>query len=159
MLTQRAKYGLKALMILAGTGAEGSTLPIAELAQRGRIPPKFLEAILLDLRRHGFVVSRRGKLGGYGLARAPNDVIIGDVIRALDGPLAPIPCASLTAYRPCTDCASPAECAVRILMRRVRDAMAAILDHTPLSEMAVIGSDDPDAPHRRSVLTQSPSLP
>lgn len=146
MLTQRAKYGLRAMTLLAGTSTPGATISIPDLAQRGHIPPKFLEAILLDLRRHGFVASRRGKAGGYSLARAPSEIQVGDLIRALDGPLAPIPCASMTAYRPCADCVDAATCEIRILMRRVRDAMSAILDHTSLTDLVagggVPGHDD-----------------
>jgi Rrf2 family protein len=140
VLTQRAKYGLKALSILAVRCADGGTLAIGEIAERGHMPPKFLEAILLDLRRHGFVTSRRGKAGGYALARPAAEIVMGDAIRALDGPLAPIPCASLTAYRPCSDCVSPAECEVRMLMRRVRDAMSGVLDTTSLADL--VASDE-----------------
>jgi Rrf2 family protein len=136
MLTQRAKYGLRALCILAGSEAGAAPTAIHDIAERGNIPQKFLEAILLDLRRHGFVASRRGKAGGYALARPAADIGVGDVIRALDGPLAPIPCASLTAYRPCADCADPPSCAIRILMRQVRDATAGILDGTSLAVLA-----------------------
>lgn len=137
MLTQRAKYGLKALCILARVEPGAPPLAIHDVAERGNIPQKFLEAILLDLRRHGFVASRRGKAGGYALARPAAELPVGDVIRALDGPLAPIPCASLTAYRPCTDCLDPPSCALRILMRQVRDATAHILDGTSLAALAM----------------------
>jgi Rrf2 family protein len=111
-------------------------MPIPELAQDGHIPPKFLEAILLDLKRHGFLTSRRGKAGGYALAQPAESIVIGNLIRALDGPLAPIPCASLTAYQPCADCADPATCEIRHLMRQVRDATATILDGTTLAAFA-----------------------
>jgi Rrf2 family protein len=138
MLTQRAKYGLRALCILAAAQARAEAAPttIHDIAGQGHIPQKFLEAILLDLRRHGFVASRRGKAGGYALARPAREIGVGDVIRALDGPLAPIPCASLTAYQPCADCADPPSCAIRILMRQVRDATAGILDNTSLAALA-----------------------
>lgn len=136
MLTQRAKYGLRAMCILAADNTGRPTLPIAELAERGHIPQKFLEAILLDLRRHGFLTSRRGKAGGYALARAAAEIPVSDVIRALDGPLAPIPCASLTAYQPCADCPDPPSCEIRALMRQVRDATARILDGTSVAQLA-----------------------
>jgi Rrf2 family protein len=144
MLTQRAKYGLRALCILARAEPGSAPIAIHDVAERGHIPQKFLEAILLDLRRHGFVASRRGKAGGYALARPPAEIGVGDVIRALDGPLAPIPCASLTAYRPCADCADPPSCAIRILMRQVRDATARILDGTSLAVLAA--SAEAEAP-------------
>lgn len=136
MLTQKAKYGLRALEVLATTTPPGATIPIGDVAERAMVPHKFLEAILLELRRQGFVESRRGKSGGYALARPAAGIGVGDVIRALDGPLAPIPCASLTAYRPCADCADPSHCAIQHLMRRVRDATAAILDGTTLATLA-----------------------
>jgi Rrf2 family protein len=144
MLTQKAKYGLRALSVLATEQGRRVTLPISELAERGHVPHKFLEAILLDLRRHGFVDSRRGKAGGYTLARPAKSISVGDIIRAIDGPLAPIPCASLTAYRPCADCANPQACAIQRLMRRVRDAMAEVLDGTSLEELAAGGMDAVD---------------
>jgi Rrf2 family protein len=140
MLTQKAKYGLRALAVLAEAGAimpsRRATLPIQDIAARANAPRKFLEAILLDLRRHGFVDSQRGKSGGYALARPAAQIPLSDLIRAIDGPLAPIPCASLTAYRPCADCAEPADCAIRRVMRQVRDATAAILDGTMLADIA-----------------------
>ncbi|GGJ07367.1 RrF2 family transcriptional regulator [Neoroseomonas lacus] len=139
MLTQKAKYGLRATALLAARCPKGGTMTIAELAQAGHIPPKFLEAILLDLKRHGFLASRRGKSGGYALIHPAETITVGDLIRALDGPLAPIPCASMTAYRPCVDCADPPSCDIRRLMRRVRDAMAEILDRTTLAEFAASG--------------------
>lgn len=141
MLTQKAKYALQALRVLAAAGSEGAamgarpTLTIQAIAERAHAPRKFLEAILLDLRRHGFVDSLRGKSGGYILAMAPAEIRLSDVIRALDGPLAPIPCASLTAYRPCTDCPDPPACALRRVMREVRDATAAILDARSVADL------------------------
>lgn len=142
MLTQKAKYALRALSLLAADAEHRPTLPMSEIAERGLVPHKFLEAILLDLRRHGLVESRRGKSGGYGLARPAQDITIGSIVRAIDGPLAPIPCASLTAYRPCVDCADPRVCAIQRLMRRVRDATAEVLDGTTLAELAAEGMTD-----------------
>jgi Rrf2 family protein len=111
-------------------------MPIHEIAHRAHVPHKFLEAILLDLRRHGFVESRRGKSGGYSMARDPGGIRVSDIIRAIDGPLAPIPCASLTAYQACLDCENPQVCAIQQLMRQVRDATAAVLDGTSLAQLA-----------------------
>jgi Rrf2 family protein len=136
MLTQKAKYGLRALCVLAAERGERHPLPIHEVADRAHVPHKFLEAILLDLRRHGFVESRRGKAGGYSMARDPAEIRVSDVIRAIDGPLAPIPCASLTAYQACLDCENPQHCSIQQLMRRVRDATAAVLDGTTVAELA-----------------------
>ncbi|MBX9701369.1 MAG: Rrf2 family transcriptional regulator [Acetobacteraceae bacterium] len=135
MLTQKAKYALRSLAVLAEVDPR-VPLPIHEIADRAHAPQKFLEAILLEMRRHGVLASTRGKAGGYMLARPAAELRVGDVIRMVDGPLAPIPCASLTAYRPCADCPDPATCAIRGVMRRVRDATAAILDNTTIADIA-----------------------
>ena len=134
MLTNKGKYGLKALVHLAGI-APGQTTMVAEIAAANSIPKKFLDAILLDLRNAGFVRSKKGPGGGYALARPAGEIVIGAVVRALDGPLAPIACASRTAYQPCDDCADLAACAVRLTMLEVRDAMAKVLDTTTLADM------------------------
>ena len=141
MLSQKAKYALKALLVLAERPA-GVPVQVVELAEEGNIPRKFLELIMLELKKHGIVHSQRGKHGGYMLAASPSEISFGDIVRAMDGPLAPIPCASLTAYRRCADCTNEKTCAVRIMMRRVRDAASEILDKTYLSDM---GSDDVEA--------------
>ncbi|HEX4181894.1 MAG TPA: Rrf2 family transcriptional regulator [Caulobacteraceae bacterium] len=134
MLTKKAKYGLKAMVHLAEL-PPGEGVSIGDIAEANALPRKFLEAILLDLRNAGFVRSRKGRGGGYTLARAPSDIRVGDIIRALDGPLAPIPCASRTAYVACDDCPDLNGCSVRMIMQNVRDAMADILDHTSLAQM------------------------
>lgn len=140
MLSNKAKYGLKAMMYLvAHQGRMG--VPIGEIAERERIPRKFLDAILLALKKSGFLASKMGKGGGYRLARPPSEIAVGDVIRVLDGPLAPIPCASRTAYKPCSDCGDVESCRIRRVMLEVRDAMAAVLDNTTLEEMCGVSGD------------------
>lgn len=134
MLSNKAKYGLKAMLYLAARPDSGP-IGILEIAQDQNIPKKFLDAILLELRRGGIVHSRKGRGGGYVLSRAPSEISIGRIIRILDGPLAPIGCASKTAYRPCDDCDDLKACQVRRTMQRVRDAIAGILDNTNLAEM------------------------
>ncbi len=134
VLTKKSKYGLKALLILAQHAGEGPVL-VTELAERERIPKKFLEAILLDLKRHGLLHSKKGKGGGYFLGRPPTEITIGQVIRVLDGPLALVPCASQTAYMPCSDCPDEAACGIRWAMKEVRDATAKILDNTTLTSL------------------------
>lgn len=134
MLTNKGKYGLKALVHLAGIPPE-TTRQVAEVAAAEQIPKKFLDTILLDLRNAGFVRSKKGPGGGYALARPASEIFIGAVVRTLDGPLAPIACASRTAYQPCDDCDDLAGCAVRLTMLEVRDAMAAVLDRTTLADM------------------------
>ncbi|MDV3250414.1 Rrf2 family transcriptional regulator [Devosia sp. BK] len=137
MLTKKGKYGLKALTALSRL-PEGQLTGVAELAQANAIPKKFLDAILAELRNAGFVRSRKGKLGGYGLARPAAEIMIGHVVRVLDGPLAPIPCASRTRYQPCEDC-EVETCQVRHLMLDVRNAIAQVLDQTSLTQMAAMG--------------------
>jgi Rrf2 family protein len=134
MLTRRSKYGIKALQMLAEQAGAGPVL-IADLAEEQQIPKKFLEAILLDLKNHGLLESRKGKGGGYLLRRDPRDITVGDVIRLLDGPLALVPCASQTAYAPCRECVDEATCSIRWVMKRVRDATAEILDQTTLAAL------------------------
>ena len=134
MLSKRAKYGLKALIGLAEVWPDGPVL-IADLARRKRIPLKFLENILLRLKQAGYLRSKKGRGGGYSLAAAPERVMVGEIVRLLDGPLALVPCASLTAYRPCDDCEDESACGVRSIMKDVRDVTAAILDRTSLEEL------------------------
>ena len=134
MLTRKSKYGLKALLVLAAE-FEGGPLLISELADRERLPKKFLEAILLELKRHGLLHSKKGRGGGYYLTRDPSHVMVGEVIRILDGPLALIPCVSQTAYRKCDECLDERTCGIRFAMKEVRDATAQILDHTSLASL------------------------
>ncbi|OCP05049.1 MULTISPECIES: Rrf2 family transcriptional regulator [unclassified Ensifer] len=135
MLTKKGKYGLKALVDLARLGP-GETAFITEIAQRNNIPKKFLDTILLELRNAGMLRSKKGPGGGYSLSRPASEIRIGHVIRTLDGPLAPIRCASRTAYEVCEDCNDPETCQVRVSMTTVRDAVAAILDSMTLEEFA-----------------------
>ena len=134
VLSKKSKYGLKALLVLAQEGGRGPAL-IADLAKREAMPKKFLETILLELKRHRFVESRRGRHGGYFLRRKPADITFGDVIRVLDGPLAAVSCVSQTAYMPCAECLDERTCGVRLAMKKVRDATAQILDHTTLADI------------------------
>lgn len=133
MLSNKAKYGLKAMLFLAEREAP-TPIGIQEIADSQQIPKKFLDAILLELRHNGLLYSRKGRGGGYLLALAPDQVSIGRIIRVLDGPLAPIACASKTAYRPCDDCGDVQTCRTRKLMQQVRDAIADILDNTTLAD-------------------------
>ncbi|MGH7561992.1 MAG: RrF2 family transcriptional regulator [Gemmatimonadales bacterium] len=134
MLSRKAKYAVKAMLALAEHG-DGEPIRIADLARQEQIPKKFLEAILLSLRNHGLLQSRKGLGGGYLLARDPRQIFLGQIVRMFDGPLAPVPCASQTAYVRCADCQDEAACGVRLVMRDVRDATARILDHTSLDTL------------------------
>ena len=134
MLSRKSKYGLKALLVLAQKSGSGPVL-ISELAARDAIPKKFLEAILLELKRHGVVQSQKGKGGGYFLRRKPAEITFGEVIRVLDGPLAAVPCVSRLAYMKCVECVDEQTCGVRLAMKKVRDATADILDNTTLADV------------------------
>ena len=134
MLTNKGKYGLKALVHLAGLPI-GETAQSQEIAEANHIPKKFLDAILGELRVAGIVRSKKGKGGGYMLAREAERISVGAAIRVLDGPLAPIACASRTAYQPCHDCSDIPNCTVRLLMLKVRDVSANLLDNTSVEEM------------------------
>lgn len=133
MLTKKGKYGLKALVALAALGPD-QLAQVGGIAERNNIPRKFLDTILGELRNAGFVHSRKGKSGGYGLARPAGEIMVGHVVRVLDGPLAPIPCASKTRYQPCDDC-DVETCRIRHLMLDVRNAVAEILDNTSLAQL------------------------
>ena len=135
MLTNKGKYGLKAIIHLARLEA-GETAQVADIAQKNNISKKFLDAILLDLRNAGMLRSKKGPGGGYALAKPARTIKVGAVVRALDGPIAPIGCASRTAFRPCEDCGDVDICPVRSVMREVRDAMAGVLDNTTIADLA-----------------------
>src|SRR5580704_7942294 len=134
MLSKKSKYALKAMLVLAKEFGQGPVL-ISDIAQREGIPRKFLELILLELRNQGVLQSRKGKGGGYFLARHPHQVTVGEILRVVEGPLALIPCVSRTAYMRCQECRDERTCAIRIVMKDVRDATARILDSTTLADV------------------------
>ncbi len=137
-ISKRGEYALRSLINL-GIARELSrpVVQIRELAQKENIPIKFLEAILLDLNKAGYLSSKRGKGGGYSLKKPANKIIIGDVVRLIDGPLAPIRCASVTAYKKCS-CPDEAHCGLRLLMVDVRNAIANILDRYSLADIVAV---------------------
>lgn len=132
MLSQKARYALHALIVLAEHGA-GEPKMIADIAEEARVPRKFLEQILLDLKRRGIVRSLRGRAGGYLLGRAPKNITFAEVIRTIDGPLALAPCVSTTAYHRCEDCVDEETCAIRKVLLAARDATAAVLEERTLA--------------------------
>lgn len=136
MITRKTKYALSALVHLARRADDGPVL-ISELAKKERIPKKFLELILLDLKNHGILQSKRGKGGGYTLGRPSELIRVGHVIRIMEGPLALLPCVSETAYQRCEDCLNEATCGIRLVMKEVRDATARILDNTTLADLVI----------------------
>ena len=147
MLSQKAKYAIKALLILARAQAADRLAQARDIAESENIPKKFLDLIFFELRRHGLISSTRGRDGGYALAKPAANISIAAIVRAVDGPLAPLPCASVRFYRRCEDCGDEKTCAVRHLMREVRDAASAILDNTSLAEAA--GLDRPRSNTRK----------
>ena len=131
-ISKRTQYGLKAMLSLGRRFGEGPVL-ISTLSKEESIPIKFLELILLDLKGHDLLISKKGPRGGYQLSRPPSTVTLGSLIRILEGPLAPLPCASETRFRKCDECVDIETCGTRIVMREVRDAIAGILDSTTLA--------------------------
>ena len=136
MLTQRSRYALRAMLFLAEQPPSGPPVAMTRIAAGATVPRKFLELILADLRGAGFLLSTRGKMGGYRLAKPAHLISMGEIIRVIEGPLALVPCVSRTAYRRCLDCKSEADCAIRHAMMRVRDETARILDGTSLADAA-----------------------
>jgi Rrf2 family protein len=133
MISQKAKYALRALVALSRV-PPGESVMISEISREQVIPKKFLEQILLELKRAGIVISKRGRLGGYVLLKAPEQVTFGEVLRLIDGPIAPLPCLSKIAYRKCADCGDEASCEIRHVFARVAAATRDVLDRTTLAD-------------------------
>ena len=139
MLTKKAKYGLKALVHLAEI-EPGRMAHVNDIATVNQIPKNFLDAILAELRNAGYVHSKKGMGGGYMLARPADEIGVGNIIRVLDGPLAPVQCASKTLYQRCDDCVDEAKCAVRLVMLEVRNALASVLDNKSLAQVCAMAT-------------------
>jgi Rrf2 family protein len=133
MLSQKAKYALRALLALAEQG-DDQPLLISDIAERHNLPKKFLEQILLDLKHHGLVQSRRGRSGGYALLKPAAEISFGQVVRIIDGPLAPLPCLSRMAYRRCEDCPGEETCAIRRVFALTHQLSTDVLDRTSLAD-------------------------
>jgi Rrf2 family protein len=133
MLTMKTKYALKALIVMAAP--QRGQMHARDIAARANVPYKFLEAILCELKTRGIVNSRRGMAGGFSLARDSRQIMVADIIRLMDGPLAPIRCASMTAYRACDDCPDENLCALHDVMGAVRQAMSEILDKRSIYDL------------------------
>lgn len=134
MLSMKAKYALKALVVLAKNRDQRMRTKI--IAERMGAPHKFLEAILTELKGHGIVTSRRGADGGVSLAKKGSAISVADIVRIIDGPLAPIRCASLTAYRKCDDCQDEGLCSIRNVMWDARTALSKALEKRSIEDMA-----------------------
>ncbi len=133
MLSQKARYALHALIVLTEHDSD-EPLMIADIAAKARVPRKFLEQILLELKKRGIVRSMRGRSGGYMLGRTPNKISFAEIIRVTDGPLALAPCVSVTAYQRCADCVDEKTCAIRKVLLAARDATAAVLEVRTLAD-------------------------
>lgn len=137
-LSKRGEYALRSLINLGiATKVGRSLIRVSELAEAEDLPVKFLEQVIQQLREAGFVESVRGKHGGYRLAKAASTIHIGEIVRLIDGPLAPIGCVSQTAYEPC-NCPDEAHCGLRMLMLDVRNAIAGILDRYTLADVVEV---------------------
>lgn len=143
MISQKAKYAFKALIHLARQ-PKGETIQIDDIAREAAVPRKFLEHILLDLKHRGMIASRRGRAGGYALIKLPSEITIGQVLRAIDGPIAPLSCISRTAYQPCADCPDEASCGVRRMFAAPYAAQLVLFDATTLAD-AMVGDDEAGA--------------
>ena len=132
MLSQKGRYALHALIVLADHDGE-EPMMIADIAEEPGVPRKFLEQILLELRKRGILRSQRGRSGGYQLAKPPADISFADIIRVTDGPLALAPCVSVTAYHRCEDCEDEKTCAIRRVLLAARDATADVLESQTLA--------------------------
>ena len=136
MLSKKTKYGLKALAFLASQHGN-APVQIAEIAKQENISQKFLESILLSLRKTGFLGSKKGKGGGYYLIKAPKEILMTRIMRVLEGPIAMVPCVSLNFYEKCDDCPDERTCSVNKLMLKVRDANLAVYRNTTLADLAL----------------------
>ena len=134
MLSKKTKYAIKALVIL-GKNADQPPMQISKIAEEERIPKKFLEQILLDLRNAGFLYSKKGAGGGYSLNKDPKDIYLVSIMRITDGPIAMVPCASLNFYHKCEECKDETTCGIRDLFVQVRDATVKILSETSIADV------------------------
>lgn len=135
MITKKTKYALKALAYLAQEFDHKNPVLISELAHKEKIPKKFLEAILLELKNKGILLSKKGKGGGYLLAKKPEKIDVITVMRILEGPLAPLPCLSQTAHAKCDECESETNCGIRKMMKGVYEAQLRALEKLSLQDL------------------------
>lgn len=141
MISMRTKYALKALIYLAKTRDRGPVL-IGEIVESQKLPRKFLEQILLELKNLRVLKSKRGKAGGYYLAHHPRKITVGRIVRAFNGPLAWVPCVSAKAVKKCGECLDLNNCGIRRIMKKVRDATDEILDETSLEILATLDASE-----------------
>jgi Rrf2 family protein len=142
MISNKAKYAFRALLAIAAA-PEGEALTSAEIAKRHNIPHKFLEQILLDMKKAGILESRRGKTGGYIMLRPADTISFGEVLRLFEGPLAPLPCLSRQSYRRCEDCVSESRCEIRREFARAYEASRQVLDSRTIFDALHNTTDTP----------------
>ena len=152
MISQKAKYAFKALIHLAKQ-PQGETTQIDDIARQAGVPRKFLEHILLDLKHRGIIASRRGRAGGYVMITQPGEVTIGQVLRAIDGPIAPLSCISRTAYQPCADCPDEAACAVRRMFAGPYETQLQAFEATTLADALGEKTDPGDLDISRDIVS------
>ncbi len=134
MLSKKTKYGIKALTFIARK-EKGTMVQIATISEKENISHKFLESILLTLRKSGILGAKKGKGGGYYLLKPANEIKMTDVIRTLEGPIAMVPCVSLNYYEKCDDCPDEEACSVHKLMIQVRDNTLQVLRNNTLADL------------------------
>ena len=137
MISQKMKYALKALLVLADEAekAKPEALTIEEIAKRSGTPKRFLEHILLEIRNAGVIASTRGRSGGYSLIKRPSEVSLSELLRTIDGPIAPLPCLSRRAYQRCEDCKDEATCRIRKVFAEVFWSYLVIIESLTLADM------------------------
>jgi Rrf2 family protein len=135
MIAQKTRYALRSLLFLAEEQG-GGPVQLSRIAETQRVPPKYLELIMLDLKKAGLVKSARGPKGGYQLSRPASEISFGEIVRTMEGPIALVSCASVNFYAPCGDCHDEATCAIRKILLQVRSSAVAILENTSLADAA-----------------------
>jgi len=134
MLSKKAKYSIKALMLL-GENLNNPPLPASKIAKFGKIPKKSLEGILLELRNAGYLFSKKGVDGGYVLSKSPGEIFLVDIVRLMDGPIARVSCVSAYHYHSCEECIDEATCSIRKVYLKIREAELKILSETSITDM------------------------
>lgn len=135
MIAQKTRYALRSMLFLAEDSG-GRPVQLARIAETQRVPPKYLELIMLDLKKSGLVKSVRGPKGGYRLARDAEEISFGQIVRSMEGPIALVPCASVNFYAPCGDCHDEANCAIRRAFTVLRDQSTTVLNSISLAQGA-----------------------
>jgi Rrf2 family protein len=135
MISKRTKYAIKALLYLANNDSNQKPVLISDIAKSENISQKFLEAILLEMKNIGFLGSKKGKGGGYFLAKKTNEITLAEIYRNVEGPIAMLPCVSLNFYEVCDDCPDENSCALHNTFIQIRDSTLAIMEKTTLEQM------------------------